>query len=267
MQRQQIFISTIAVIAIIGLYQLPKVVVDNDEGTNLTQKGAESVDQIHEIDFPDSVVNKLSQLRVNLFESNSNQKSSTFADSLARTFLIYNNLDSAIKYAEYIFELDSAGFAEKAGNIYYKAFGLVNDGTRAKKYGSRVRDLYSLVDNREERVDLAARSAMTLVTGDNPMEGILKLRELAENNPNNIEAQYNLGLLSMQSGQFDRAISRFTTVTQLEPTNVEGYFYLGVSYLEKGNELKAKENFDIVAKEGNDPAIVKLVEDYLKKIN
>ena len=128
----------------------------------------------------------------------------------------------------------------------------------------RVR-FYALISN--DRPDLDARIAMTQVTGDNPMVGILKLRELAEENPGNLEAQYNLGLLSIQSGQYDRAVERFSKVIDLDPDNIEGYFYLGVSYLEMGNDQKAKENFNYVAKNGNDPAVIKLVEDYLIKIN
>ncbi len=263
MQPQQIIISVIAVFVIIGLYQLPKVVVDNDEDTGLTQDQR----QAHNMELSDSVANIIDQFRNNLVRSNSLQKSSTFADSLARTFLIYNQLDSAVKYAEYILELDTTGLAEMAGDIYYRAFGLVNDGTTAEKYGSRAREIYSQMDSGIDRPDLAARAAMTQVTGNNPMVGILKLRELAEEDPGSVEAQYNLGLLSIQSGQFEKAIDRFIKVTELDPTNAEGYFYLGVSYLEMGNDKKAKENFSYVAKEGNDPAIIKLLEDYLKKIN
>lgn len=267
MQQQQIIISVIAVLVIIGLYQLPKVVVDNDEDTGLTPDQSQPDNQAHKMELPDSVANIMDQLRDNLVQSNSMQKSSTFADSLARAFLIYNQLDSATKYAEYILELDTIGLAETAGNIYYRAFGLVNAGTSAEKYGSRVREIYSQVSPGFDRPDLAARVAMTQVIGENPMVGILKLRELAEENPNNLEAHYNLGLLSIQSGQFEKAVDRFKKVTELDPANVEGYFYLGVSYLEMGNDAKAKENFSYVAKEGNDLAIIKLVEDYLKKID
>ncbi len=267
MRRQQIIISIIAALAILGIYQLPKVVVKNDEETTLSQEQTPEESQIHEMDIPDSVAIKIDQFRDILSRSNSMQKSSTFADSLARAFLIYNQIDSAAKYAEYILQLDTVGLQEVAGNIYYRAFGLVNDRIIAERFGERVRAVYSQVSSEVERPDLAARIAMTQVTGDNPMKGILKLRELAEENPENIEAQYNLGLLSIQSGQFDRAVDRFTTVTELDPTNIEGYFYLGVSYLEIGNDKKAKENFIYVAKEGNDPAIIKLVEDYLNKIN
>ncbi len=267
MRREQIIISIIAVFAIIGLYQLPKVVVDNDENIGLGQVEDQPDNELHEIEFPDSVVNRLKQIRDNLITSNSRRKSSIIADSLAKTFLIYNQLDSATEYAEFILRLDTTGLVELAGDIYYKAFGLVSDGLRAEKYGSRVKEIYNQVIAEQQRPDLEARVAMTYVTGDNPMEGILRLRQLVEDNPDNVEAQYNLGLLSIQSGQFDRAVERFTKVTELDPANLEGYFYLGVSYLELGNESKAKENFSYVAKEGNDPAIIKLVEDYLKKIN
>ena len=264
MRLQQVIISIAAIIAIVVLYQLPKVVVDNDEDTSLSETEVPENEVSHTMDIPDSVNNSISKLRTSLLRSNSMQKSATFADSLARAFLVYSQLDSAVSYAELILSLDTVGLEEMAGSIYYKAFGLTNNKSIAEKYGIRTREIYGSIGNRP---DLEARMAMTQVTGDNPMVGILKLRELAEENPNNLEAQYNLGLLSIQSGQFDRAVNRFTKVTKLDPENIEGYFYLGVSYLETGNEQKAKENFDYVIKNGNDPAIIQLVEDYLKNIN
>ena len=266
MRREQIIISIAAVALIFTLYQLPKVVVDNDPETIGNESNTDT-SGAHDIEMPDSVVSAVGNLRMQLTNLNGKEIISIFADSLARTFLIYNYLDSAVRYAELIVALDSSKLSEKAGDIYYKAYGLAGSEGDAMKYGARAREIYSELLLSENRTDLEARIAMTRVIGENPMEGILKLRELAENNPNNVEAQYNLGLLSIQSGQFDRAVSRFEKVIEIEPANIEAYFYLGVSNLELGNESRAKELFGFVITNGNDPAITRLVEDYLRKIN
>jgi len=54
----------------------------------------------------------------------------------------------------------------------------------------------------------------------NPMEGILKVKGVAERDSANIFAQEVLGHGSMISGQYDRAIPRFETVYRLSKTNL-----------------------------------------------
>ena len=60
--------------------------------------------------------------------------------------------------------------------------------------------------------------ALLLVRGEAPMQGILMLRDLAEKEPNNIDAQWHLGELSVESGQFEKAIMRFSKVVELDNT-------------------------------------------------
>jgi cytochrome c-type biogenesis protein CcmH/NrfG len=56
---------------------------------------------------------------------------------------------------------------------------------------------------------------------DNPMEGILKVRQVVEKDSTNIYAQMVLGQGSLMSGQYDRAIDRFEKVLALQPVNLE----------------------------------------------
>ena len=51
-----------------------------------------------------------------------------------------------------------------------------------------------------------------LNSGQPPMQTILKLRDLAEKEPDNVEAQWHLGLFSWQTGQYDKAMARFHKV-------------------------------------------------------
>jgi tetratricopeptide (TPR) repeat protein len=69
--------------------------------------------------------------------------------------------------------------------------------------------------------------ALEMINGDNPMEGILMLRQLVEKDSTNIEAQMYLGLFSIQSSQFDKARERFETVLRLDPGNPEALWQLG----------------------------------------
>ena len=73
--------------------------------------------------------------------------------------------------------------------------------------------------------------AVALVNGQDPMRGIMMLREILQDDPNNVEAHWNLGLFSIQSGQYDKALDRFRKVLDLDSVNYpDAWFYLGRTY-------------------------------------
>jgi tetratricopeptide (TPR) repeat protein len=63
----------------------------------------------------------------------------------------------------------------------------------------------------------------------NPMQGITLLLDVVKQDPKNLKANLNLGLFSMKSGQFDKAVERFKTVIEITPS-AEAWFYLASSY-------------------------------------
>jgi cytochrome c-type biogenesis protein CcmH/NrfG len=73
-------------------------------------------------------------------------------------------------------------------------------------------------DNLTHRVNLAL-SFVEMPPEDNPMKGILMLRELNEANPENVTVLFNLARLAVKTGQFDRASERLEQALQLEPDN------------------------------------------------
>lgn len=74
---------------------------------------------------------------------------------------------------------------------------------------------------------------------NNPMAGILKVREVAERDSTNIFAQYMLGIGGLISGQFDKAAIRFEKVIAAQPNNMEVMFKLAESYEMSQNNEKA----------------------------
>jgi Flp pilus assembly protein TadD len=72
-----------------------------------------------------------------------------------------------------------------------------------------------------------------------PMEGILKIREVAEKDSTNIYAQLMLGKGSLLSGQYDKAIDRFLRVCRFEPANLEAALLLAEAYERTGDKKNA----------------------------
>ncbi|HEX6168596.1 MAG TPA: tetratricopeptide repeat protein [Chitinophagaceae bacterium] len=74
---------------------------------------------------------------------------------------------------------------------------------------------------------------------DNPMEGILKVRQVVERDSTNIFAQVVLGHGSLISGQYERAIDRFGKVLTLQPQNLEAILMMAEVYERKADKANA----------------------------
>lgn len=87
-------------------------------------------------------------------------------------------------------------------------------------------------------LDQKVREAIALIESGQgaPMQAIFTLREVVEEDPNHLEAQYQLGRFAMMSGQIDKAVPRFEIVLDLQPENeaaAEGLFLARVQLGEK----------------------------------
>jgi len=85
------------------------------------------------------------------------------------------------------------------------------------------------------------------------MKGIMLLREVVTADPNHEMAQFNLAMLSVKSGQLDKAIDRLTTVLKINPKRIDIYFYLGQVYTSKGDNAKAIESYNNFVTKTDDP--------------
>jgi outer membrane protein len=76
------------------------------------------------------------------------------------------------------------------------------------------------------------------------MKGVQLLKDVTRRDSNNIEANYTLGMLSMRSGQVDKAASRFETLVRIQPMNPEFHYYLGEAYSQMGKKMDAIKSFE-----------------------
>ena len=65
---------------------------------------------------------------------------------------------------------------------------------------------------------------------DNPMEGILKVKQVVDKNPHNIYGQTILALGGKKSGQYDKAKERFLLIVKEQPNNLEAMVNLAECY-------------------------------------
>jgi len=106
--------------------------------------------------------------------------------------------------------------------------------------------------------------AVALVQGQDPMRGIMMLREILQEDPNNAEAHWHLGLFSIQSGQFDKALERFKKVRELDEQGFpDVWFYLGRTYATLDSTDQAIACFKKYRTIAQDTAIINGVDRFL----
>ena len=90
--------------------------------------------------------------------------------------------------------------------------------------------------------------AVELVSGPNPMEGVMALRALAEQEEPNVEAVVWLGVFGVQSGQLDKARERYSQALVLEPGHLEATWQLAMLDMEEEAYDRAVVGFEACMK-------------------
>ncbi|MBC7744270.1 MAG: tetratricopeptide repeat protein [Flavobacterium sp.] len=98
-----------------------------------------------------------------------------------------------------------------------------------------------------------------------PMQGIQLLLGVVKEDPENINANLNLGLFSMKSGQYDKAIARFRTVVA-QNNDPEAWFYLASSYENLGKIDDAIASYIKTKELAADPSLGQFVDRKIKEL-
>ena len=183
------------------------------------------------------------------------EKSITRGDVKSQQLDIYHQLAHFWKDSAKIFE-PFAWYEAQAARLEYSEKSLTfaahlfldnlkdDNNLQLKKWKAlQAKDLFekSLAinpKNDSSKVGLGACYIFGAIS-ETPMEGILKVKEVADKDSTNLYAQMVLGQGSVISGQYDKAIDRFERVIRLQPANIEAILMLAEVYERKNNRLSA----------------------------
>ena len=98
------------------------------------------------------------------------------------------------------------------------------------------------------------------------MQGIQRILEVARRDSTNMYAQFMLALGGIESGQFDKAIERLTTVVQHQPANIEAILLLAEVHQQKGDKADAVKWFKVARKLVGNPEIVKEIDQRIQSL-
>ena len=152
---------------------------------------------------------------------------------------------------------------------YFDAFKSTTDSTqRNEMVGNAIRCYETVLKINPKNLDAKTDLGICYTEGTaNPMQGIMMLRDVVKENPEHENAQFNLGVLSMRSGQYEKAAERFQKVLSINPERKEMYLMAGKAYMMAGNMTKAAENFEKLKKETADAALVAEANNYINQIS
>ena len=156
----------------------------------------------------------------------------------------------------------------KAGDAYREAYTNLQDTAIVRELTNRAIHVYEkALELDADNLDAKTGLGSAYVSGtDNPMAGISLLREVVAADPDHIGANKSLGLFSMQSRQFDRAIDRFKTVVSLQP-DAESYFYLATSYENIGMKQEAIGAFEKSRDLAADPTLTQFINRKIEELS
>ncbi len=117
----------------------------------------------------------------------------------------------------------------------------------------------------DEETKLALATAYIEGTGE-PMRGVQILLAIIREKPDDIPANMLLGRMSVQSGQYDKAIGRFETVLKQEPQNKEAIYFLAMAYQNKGDKPKAIELMEKLKTMIDNPEFSKEIDEHIKTL-
>jgi len=155
-----------------------------------------------------------------------------------------------------------------AGNRFNDAFRLTQDSSLQGAFVMNAVDALEKANKlMPENLDAKAGLGVAYVNGGapSPMQGISLLLEVVGKDPQNRLANFNLGLFSMKSGQYDKAVPRFKTIIAQKPA-YDVYFYLAESYKQLGMKKEAIDAYEKSKELMPATDYVSRINDFIKEL-
>jgi outer membrane protein len=266
MLKTRIILVAACAIAVWLIFLLPKSVVENE--AEMQKPMPTAGDALHTQGNPE-VLFAIRQLKAKLAVEAEKRNSAIFADSLAGLYKKATLFDSAALFAEQANSFfESPERTLKAGEAYFEAFTFAMEQSKRKELAMKSRALFEKVlQQNANNLDIKTKMALTYFgTGEPPMQGVNLLREVLTQDPKFKPALFNMGMLSVQSGQYGKAIEWLNQLLAISPDDVQGRLLLGVAYVNQGDKEKAREQFEQVKKLDSDPAVQQQADSYLKDL-
>jgi tetratricopeptide (TPR) repeat protein len=275
MNKSIFLVIGVGVLLTVGLYSLPNVVVRNEDRKLTNERTTDPKTAVRDTavlrsdrsDLHTASLSPEQQKELNRlssrFESVDDKQKPVVGAELIQAYRKVSRYDSAARIAEQLVTLaPTEANVLRAGDLYYEAYGFAVDNQKLANLGKKTREFYQkALDSNPNLLAAKANMAMTYVSTETPMQGIMLLRDVLKEDPTNELGLFNMGLLSMRSGQYNRAVERFQAILASHPENTKAQFYLAISLSEMGRKEEARKLLAKVKEREKDPTIQAAVKE------
>ncbi len=273
--KQIVVVGIVGVLVAVLLAQPIKGLVNEKKG-NTTAEHAESssqfnlenVSQMSKQGLNSSLIEEISDIEAQITKSSGEEKVSLLQQLANKWDDLAKPAPQGFVYEEMAKESPKFEYWLKAGQAYRTAYTNLQDTTLAKELNQNAIHAFENA-LKLDGSNLSAKTGLgaAMVSGtNNPMAGIAILREVIAADPKDIEANKTLGLFSLQSRQFDKAIERFKTVIELKP-DAESYFYLATGYENIGMKNDAIAAFQKSKQLAADPTLSQFIDRRIEELS
>ncbi len=207
----------------------------------------------------------------------------TTSKSVKDSIAIYRQLskfwaDSAQRVAPYLYYTYSAALLENSEKSLTFAAQLLVDNLTTQEAPPAIQNWMAVnakvllekalvinPNNDSATINLGACYLFGNIS-DNPMQGILKVKEIVDKNPQNVYGNLILGLGGKKSAQYPKAIERFIAVLKLQPSNLEAMINLAECYELSNQNEAAIEWYNKVKKLVNRPEAIEAIDKRIKEL-
>ena len=160
--------------------------------------------------------------------------------ALVAAFESDKRYDSALLYMHRLYIKDSSLVRlDQLSSLYFQAFRFAIQKDRVDFFRTQAQvHLQKLLDQKKTP-ETQIRLGLTYVSSQTPMQGILMIRSVLEQHPNNLFALRTMGDLALQSNQLEKAVTYFSRYIALDSSDALIYYYLGASHKQLNNTLLA----------------------------
>lgn len=291
MNRQQILIISTAVLAVFLLFFLGRTVPKKTTQQSLPPQTTQAVETL---DFEtmltlakkrlnSSQLQKVTEWENSVTRGNIKEQQITVYKTLSRFWM--DTVGAFVPYIKYMGEAAKLENSEK--NLTFAAHLLLTELQTVEEQPLKVWMALEAKELFEKALELNPANDSTKIGlgstyffggagNEPPMKGIGLIREVAERDSLNAFAQYMLGVGSFISGQWPKAIERFTKVAQLQPENLEVLLRLADASEQSGDKVAAKKWYNAFVTKARElekrkkfrlnPEMIQQIETHIKTL-
>lgn|SRR5690606_16066767 len=267
--KQIIAIAGVVVLMVVLFLQPVRSLTKDDEATNVESASSgtadmfslESVSEIAKQGLSGDLTKTIEEVEGELASASESEKLPAYKKLAALWQDVNKPMPAAYAYQQIAEKEPTLDNWLKTGDLFTDSYQHLSDTVMAPVLMGHAQGAYEkALELDEQNLNAKAGLGTALVNGATPMAGITMLLEVVEQEPEHLKANYNLGLFSMRSRQFDKAVDRFNTVIKQTPNNAEVWFYLATSYENIGLNQDAIQAYEKSKELAADPSLSQFID-------